>query len=268
MRCPKPLTAASSLGVRLAIVLTGCGAIDAHLAHAGDAPTATPYRPTASNPADLPVLGWLEAEFGGLRVFGEDRSRSDSVPWLLKYAFDEDRGLLFGGNAYVAESVPGAATLRGVGDTMLEWKQRFDAGDAGAFGIEAGVTLPTAHHDLGAGKPQWLANGIYSRDLGAAHLDVNFGVAHAAQHDAGTSAWQHSGAAAISWSFSPVWGGALEISGAQQRGAGTQSQALAALNYNLSPRVVFDAGLARGLTHGAHDRSVFAGATVLLGRLH
>ena len=233
-----------------------------------DTPTAVPYRPTVSNPADLPVPGWLEAEFGGLRVLGEDRSRADSAPWLVKYAFDENHGLLLGGNAYVAERAPGEATLRGAGDTSLEYKQRFAVDDATAFGIEAGAILPTARDTLGVGKPVWLVNGIVSRDLGRLHVDVNIGAAHYAQHETGVSAWQQTYAAAVSWPFSPAWGGAFEVSGAHQAGAPTQSQALAALNYNLSPRVVLDAGAARGLAHGAHDRSVFAGATVLLGRLH
>ena len=227
----------------------------------------TPYRPTVSNPAELPVPGWLEAEFGGLRVFGADHSRADSVPWLLKYAFDADHGLLLGGDAYVAQDAPGSASLHGVGDTSLAWKQRFDAGPAGAFGLEAGVTLPSARRGLGVGKPQWQANGIYSRDLGAAHVDVNLGLAHAARHAAGSSAWQQAYAAALSWPLGSQWGGALEVSGAHQRGLPAQAQALAALNYNVSPRVVLDAGAARGLCHQAHDRSVFAGATVLLGRL-
>ena len=238
------------------------------LALAGDAPTFTPYRPTASNPADLPAPGWLEAEFGGLRVFGEDHSRSESVPWLLKYAFDEDHGVLIGGNAYAAQAAPGESTQHGFGDTIVEWKQRFAVSDGTAFGLEGGVILPSAHHDLSVGKPVWLINGIFSSDLGATHLDVNVGAAHAAQHESGTSAWQQNAAAAVSWAFTPGWGGALELSGAHQRGVATQSQALAALNYNVSPRLVLDAGVARDLTHAVHDRSVFAGATVLLGRVH
>src|SRR5258706_13636148 len=94
-----------------------------------DDPSVTPYRPTVSNPADLPVPGWLEAEFGGLRTFGEDRSSSDNGPWLLKYAFDENHGLLLGGNAYVSAQGPNTPRQSGVGDTSLEWKQRFPVGD-------------------------------------------------------------------------------------------------------------------------------------------
>jgi hypothetical protein len=186
---------------------------------------------------------------------------------LLKYAFDENHGVLLGGNAYVGSHVPGTPSQNSFGDTSIEWKQRFPVGDKAAFGIEAGAVLPTASHDLGIGKPEWLANGIYSADLGALHLDVNLGEAHFSEHPADTSPWQSSWATAVSSALSEKWGAAFEFSGNHQRGEATQSQALLAFSYSVSNRLVLDAGGAYGLAHLAHDRSVFAGATVLLGRL-
>jgi len=253
-------------GIAAAIALLGlCGAV--HAADDDSDPAVTPYRPTVSNPADLPVPGWLEAEFGALRVLGEDRSRSDSAPWLLKYAFDENHGLLLGGNAFVSERMPGASTRHSIGDTFLEWKQRFPLTDKAAFGIEAGVVAPTAGHDLGIGKPQWLINGIFSDDLGALHLDVNVGEAHGGDQPTRVSSWQTAWAAAISAPLAGDWGAAFELSGTRQRGTATQSEALLALSYNVSHRLSLDAGTAWGLARSAHGRGLFAGATVLLGRL-
>jgi hypothetical protein len=230
-------------------------------------PSVTPYRPTVSNPADLSAPGWLEGEFGGLHASNEDHSRDDSVPWLLKYAFDENYGVLIGGNAYASSRVPGVADRSGFGDTSIEWKQRFPVADKTAFGIEAGVVLPTAAHDLGVGKPEWLVNGIFSSDLGALHLDMNLGAARFAEHPVAASAWQMAWAAALSASFGEKFGAAFELSGTHQSGVPTQSQALVAFNYNVSNRLVLDAGAAYGLARDAHDRSLFAGATVLIGRL-
>jgi hypothetical protein len=230
-------------------------------------PSVTPYRPTVSNPADLPVPGWLEGEFGGLRTLGEDRSRSDSVPWLLKYAFDENHGLLLGGEAYASEQLPGMQKQRSFGDTFLEWKQRFPISDKAAFGIEAGVVAPTAPRDLGVGKAQWLINGIFSTDLGKLHLDLNLAEARGGEQPANVSPWQTTWAAAISAPLTGNWGAAFEFSGTHQRGSASQSQALFALNYNVSHRLSLDAGAAYGLAHAAHDRSLFAGATMLIGRL-
>ena len=230
-------------------------------------PSVTPYRPTVSNPADLPVPGWLEGEFGGLHTSGEDRSRADSVPWLLKYAFDENHGLLLGGNAYLSATAPGATKQSSFGDTFLEWKQRFPVSEKAAFGIEAGVVAPTASHDLGIGKAQWEANGIFSTDLGAMHLDLNLGEARGGEQTLNVSPWQTTWAAALSTSLADQWGTAFELSGAHQRGLAMQSQVLVAFSYNVSHRLVLDAGSSYGLTHAAHDCSLFAGATVLIGQL-
>ncbi|RMH31244.1 MAG: hypothetical protein D6690_16835 [Nitrospirae bacterium] len=58
---------------------------------------ATPYRPTISNPAALPIPGILELEAGW--QFLEEQTADahrHSVPFLLKYAFTERVGLLLG----------------------------------------------------------------------------------------------------------------------------------------------------------------------------
>jgi hypothetical protein len=232
-----------------------------------DIPTVTPYRPTVSNPASLPHAGWIEGEFGGLATHGEDGSRSGSVPWLVKVALADDYGILVGGNAYVTSTPVGERTTRGIGDLSLEWKQAFPLSEHAAFGIEVGEIVPTARHDLGVGKPASIVNGIYSVDFGATHLDVNLGGTRYTTRVPGVSRWQSTWASAASWSLTPVWGAALELSGSHQRGLPVQSQLLGAINYNESAHLVLDAGFAYGLARAAHDKSIFAGATVLLGRI-
>jgi hypothetical protein len=249
-----------------------CLGVAAHADNSGE-PTATPYRPTISNPADLSVPGWLELELGGLHISGANGADSDTIPWLLKYAFDENSGVLIGGNAFDRATVADGRRISGVGDTFVEWKQRFPIREGMAFGFEAGVQVPSAPSAIGIGKPAYLVNGIYSVDLGGAHLDVNYGGARYTSITSGAKAfgashWQSTWAAALSRPFTDRFGGAVEISGAAQQGAGHSHQALAAVNYNLSRRVVFDIGVALGLDHAAHDRSVFAGGTFLLGKLH
>src|SRR5262245_29709236 len=86
------------------------------LANAGDADNesrnlqATPHRPTVSNPADLPVPRHLEWEAGGLTTRGPESDRHTSVPFLLKYAFDQDWGVLVGGDSFVSDHAPGDST--------------------------------------------------------------------------------------------------------------------------------------------------------------
>lgn len=231
-----------------------------------DEPAATPYRPTVSNPADLPVPGWLEFEAGVLSDHQADSTRTDTLPWLLKYAFDENSGVLVGGNAFDRVRAPGQRDS-GVGDTFVEYKRRLPVSEGVAFGIEAGVELPTAPGAIGVGKPAWIANGIFSSDLGAAHVDVNVGATYFSEHAAQASAWQRAWAVALSHPLSAAFGAALELSGNAQRGAGHSHEALAALNYNATRRIVFDFGIAYGLDRAAHDRSLFCGGTFLLGKI-
>jgi Putative MetA-pathway of phenol degradation len=233
-----------------------------------EAPTATPYRPTVSNPADLSLPGHFEIEGGVQRVLGDDQSRQDSMPYLVKYAFNENVGLLVGGNAYLRQTDPLGSSATGFGDTFVELKLRHALDDDSAIGLEVGPLLPSARDGLGEAQVGWLLNTIYSRDIGQYHLDLNIGANRSGDRLASVSRWQVPWAGAISRPINEQWGASLEFSGVHQRGAATSSQALAAINYNVSRTIVLDAGMAYGLTHAAHDRSLFAGATVLLGAIN
>lgn len=232
-----------------------------------DQPGVTPYRPTVSNPADLSAPGWLELEAGALSVHAADATRTDTLPWLLKYAFNENSGLLLGGNAF--DRLRGAGQRdSGFGDTFLEWKQRLPVSDGVAFGFEAGIELPTAPSSLGIGKPAYVVNGIFSRDFGDTHLDLNAGGTRFTDHPQRASPWQSAWAAALSHPLLGEFGIAFELSGTAQGGADHSHQMLTAINYNASRRVVLDFGVAYGLDHAAHDRSLFCGGTFLLGKVN
>ena len=112
-------------------------------ARADDTPAATPYRPTIANPAALSAPGWLEVEAGFQGDRGRDLS-GDSVPYLLKYAFTNDWGLLLGGNAYIRNVDLGGQASDGFGDTELLVKHRIPVLDGTAFGFETGARFPTA----------------------------------------------------------------------------------------------------------------------------
>src|SRR3954451_19190933 len=98
----------------LSVVGTLLQVTGASAADSDDELKATPYRPTVSNPADLPVPGHFEWEAGGYDERDPGDARHFSVPYLLKYAFTEDIGVLVGGESLVADRVPGD-TLHGWG---------------------------------------------------------------------------------------------------------------------------------------------------------
>lgn len=241
-----------------------CGLIAT--ATADDAPGATPYRPTISNPAELSAPGWLELEMG----WNHQNNRSDrrqALPYTAKLALDEEWGILVSGEAFIRES-GSEANGNGFGDTSFIIKRRFATADENLnFGIEAGLKLPTAHHQLGSGKTDWSINGIVSYDFDDSwRLDVNLGVtrlgARALEEGLTSTLW----AAAVSKNFGD-WGVAVEHSGTYQRGLPNGRQWLIATSYAVSPRFVLD----MGATHDRRDRetghSLFFGFTWLASRL-
>lgn len=229
---------------------------------------ATPYRPTVSNPADLPVPGWLEVEMGWQRINGGGDKRRDSVPALAKLAFSEDWGVLVGSELGVRRTDPDNNRSTGFGDTTLLLKHRIPSGSEGsAWGIEAGFKSPTAKDTIGSGKADYIVNGIYSSDFAKNHLDLNLNAAYIGAIAAGEGRAQYGWAAAISHSLDDQWGVFGELSGTTRRGTSSTAQFMAGASYNYSKRVVFDAGGAWGLNSASQDWTLFAGVTVLLGQL-
>ena len=226
--------------------------------------SATPYRPTVSNPADLSVPGHLEVEAGFLRSRNDDPRRRDSLPVLFKYAFTENVGVLVGGEGYVKYYSDIDGNAKGAGDTSLTLKLRHEVNDKLGLGLEAGVKLPTAKDLIGSGKHDVILNGILSAGLGEAALDLNVGAQRIGAVNPGESRMAYTWAAALSHPIGEKWGIAGEFSGVTQRGVPSATQFLAAVSYSASKTVVLDAGMAWGLSKGATDRTVFAGITVLI----
>ena len=235
--------------------------------HAAEEPSATPYRPTVSNPADLPLPGWLEFEVGGLRAKGGELARRDSFPYLFKLAFTPDWGLLLGGEAHVAQIDFDGNRLGGAGDTQLFLKRRFAVNDESAFGVEAGLKVPTAKGGIGSEKRDYILNGIYSRELGPYHLDLNVSVTRLGAIGENEGRVLRGWAAGLSRELNDRWTFGAEVSGTTRHGVSDTAQFLVAASYGYSKRVVFDAGAAFGLNRASPDWALFAGVTVLLGRL-
>ncbi len=235
--------------------------------YASGVPSVTPYRPSVSTPAQLSAPGWLEGEFGGLRIRDTSAERRDSLLYTFKYAFSPDWGLRIGGEAQVRYNDGQGLRLTGGGDTALILKRRFAIDDASAFGLEAGANFATARTGLGtgSGKTDYSLAGIYSADLGDWHTDLNLIGTRFGQVGLGQNRWQSTWAASLSHPISENWGLVGELSGTYQRGAPSTSQFLAGFSYSLSKRTVFDFGAAAGLNRASPNWSAFGGVTVLLG---
>lgn len=228
---------------------------------------ATPYRPTVSNPAALSAPGWLEVELGFLDIKNPDSTRTKTAPYILKYAFSKDFGVLLGGDSHMVQVDPDRRRTSGYGDTLLLFKHRWGLSDPDdAFGLEWGAKIPTAQNGLGSGASDTIINGIYSTEVVGTTIDFNLGVTRLGSVAQGEGAHQWSGAIAVSRALNDKWIAAFEIAGTRRTNVTPTSQLLATVAYVVNKRFVVDVGMAKGIH--AKDDMVFAGMTYLLEKLH
>ena len=259
------MSAARLAGLVVAIAAAGAHADEG----TGDeAPQATPYRPSVATPAQLSATGWLEIEAGGLRARFVDGTKRDSAPVTFKVAFTPDWGVRVSTDAWARLTAVDGSQTSGGGDTAVILKRRFAVDDASAFGLEAGVSLPTAKSGLGSDGTDVLLTGIYSVDLPAGlHADLNLEATRLQRVDSGSGHVQWLWAASLAKTLDERWGVTIEPSGTRRQGADGTTQLLGAVTFNASRRVVLDGGLTRSLRHGDRERSAFAGVTWLATRL-
>ncbi len=233
---------------------------------AQEAGSVTPYRPSVSSPAQLPVVGQLEFEAGFLSARAND-GRRDSLPVLFKLAFSEQWGLLVGGDAYVSMRDDAGAHARGIGDTNVVLKRAFLVDSATAFGLELGAKLPSAKDSIGSGKADYTLNTILSKDFGKVHMDANANVTRLGAWDAGTGRSQMGLSTSFSTPVAEQWGATAELSGIHHAGTANSAQVLFAAAYSPSKRATFDFGVAHGLHAPSSSWSMFGGMVVPLGQL-
>ncbi|MBC3920443.1 transporter [Undibacterium sp. CY18W] len=226
----------------------------------------TPYRPSVSNSAQLPLEGQLELEMG-IASARTDAARNQSLPYLFKLAFSKEWGVLLGGSARVINDDGAGQRDQGFGDTSLIIKRAFIISDETALGLEFGNKFPTAGQPLGSGKSDWTINGIVSQDLGQIHVDVNLNATHLGAADAGTSHWQNGLSSAFSTALADKWNMTAEWAGWRQAGTKNQGQVLVALTYSPNKRMTLDAGMIKGLTSASPDRTLFAGIVIPVAKL-
>lgn len=226
----------------------------------------SPYRPSVSSPALLPITGQLEFELGLLRM-KQDDVRRDSLPYLFKLAFSKEWGVLLGGEARVVNRVDHAATQRGFGDLNLVLKRAFLNENGSAFGVEFGSKFATAKASIGSGKNDFVLNGIYSRDLGAVHMDLNLNLTRLGAVDMGSSSLQKAWSSSFSTPINDKWGVTGEVSGTLRKGVASTAQTLLALTYSPHNRITIDFGVIKGVSKGAPDYALFSGFVLPLAKL-
>jgi hypothetical protein len=225
-----------------------------------------PYRPTIANPADLPAPGYLEVEMGAARSRDRvEQTRVTTSPVLLKYAINEDIGVLVGTDGHVRQKNAGGDVQSGWGDSSGALKLRKELTDSSAIGIELGARFPSASNGVGQPGTDYAANGIYSVGFGKVAVDVNLGAARVASTGVGEGRYRFGGAIAMGAPIAGPFGFTIELSGEARRGFTGSSQGLAALTWEINRKLVLDLGFARALDRSKAD-SVFAGFSWLIAR--
>jgi hypothetical protein len=241
-----------------------------HVAYAEDnEPAATPYRPSVSSPAAMSEPGWLDVELGGQRSKGGGDKLRDSLPVAAKLAFSKDWGIVLNSELAVRRTDFNGNVFTGVGDVSALIKHHIatDNEDT-AWGVAAGVKLPSAKASIGSGKTDLIVNGIFSKDFAANnHLDANLGLTRLGAYGPGEGRFQYGWAAALTHSLSEQWSVFAEPSGTNRSSVASTAQLMVGAGYSYTKRAVFDFALARGLTSATPDWQLQAGVTVLLGRL-
>ncbi len=233
-------------------------------------PRATPYRPTLSNPAQLPVPGYVEMEMGWLSL--KEKATDDylhTVPYLFKMAFSEYIGLLIGGEALIVKDFDQGATLAGIGDLtpLLKFKIPSSSQSASAFGLEVGARLPTAPETISRQQTDYLITGIYSTQIGNIGVDLNLGYTRLGGTASGRGKNNLFWAASTAYGLTERWSVAGELAGTARQGVKPFTQFLTSTSYFFTPRLVGDTGMAFGLNGASQEWTLFAGMTILLGKV-
>jgi Putative MetA-pathway of phenol degradation len=263
------------------IILVGLGTLAACLcsplglrAQCASAPhagiRANPNRPTVADPADMSEFGVLEVEYGWSHNWQGAGMRGNDFGALVKFAVLCNLEIRWSPDTLISQD--GA---RGLGDNWIGAQYRFfhqtRRMPSLAFSYSLKIPSAAAANGLGSGRVDHQFVFLASNDLGKTHFDFN-----ASGFIVGRpSGSGHDSNAEINLAFSHPLRGNLattgEIYGDTRLNSSIPgfSSTLWALTYNLTPRLVVDAGMDTALTPDAPFRKRFVmGFVYSLGELY
>jgi hypothetical protein len=197
--------------------------------------TAVPNRPTITTTAETVQRGVLELEYGFELADGHQNMNG-----LLKFGIFKNLELRLANNAFERDSGITGLSDTGVG---FKWRAITQKGNVPTISLLYTASLPTATQDLGTGGVGHSIQILVSKDFGKHHFDVNEGPQFVARPQGG---FDRNYFTSLSYSH-PVtgklgWTG--EIAGFSKTNRETPASMvlLGAFTYNVTPRLVLDAG--------------------------
>ncbi len=232
--------------------------------------TVNPNRPSFANPATTTQPGVAELEWGLQRSLLPDRRRSEFQPTLLKLGPTADFEFRIGWNGWQRNEDPNGTAQSGPTDPSLGFTWRLLRQDAAGadLALSYARTVPRAsvQKGIGSGSPTDTLVALASKDFGSLHADFNLLESWVGQ-PGGPRIRQPAAALALGHPIRGPWslGAELYAIGASAAGPRVLST-LWNVAYQVSSRLVLDAGFDRGLNAEAPRWNLFVGLTYGLGR--
>lgn len=235
---------------------------------------ASPSQPTTTDSPDTIAPGILEVETGWGRVWPGAGVRHNSVGAMFKmgvFCNFEFRNY-FGG--WQSQSGPGQPSVNGIGDDWITGQYRFvrETHVLPTAAVHYTLKIPMANvqDGLGSGAKDHIV--AVSAGKTVKHTSVNFETKWIllGQPQGGGFNRYEEYSANFTRSLTRHVAITGEVYGDTQSGpdAPAFGSSLWSLSYSVNPRLVFDAGVDAGFTHGAPCKHFFAGVTYAVGDLY
>jgi hypothetical protein len=231
-----------------------------------------PNRPSFASPALTTQFGVAELEWGVQQSYLHHESTAFTTPTLLKFGLERDFELRIGNNGFTRLGYPQEPSVSGLADLTvgLQWCYLHDGllGTDQAIQVTHKFATASDRNGLGSGAADDTLVLLFSRDFAGNHFDINvlYSWLGRTPEEGGGRVQQPAGTISVSRAVSQTWSFGGELYGLggtplMQRVVST----LWYVGYKPSSRLVLDAGVDIGLTHGAQRYSVLAGLTYGIG---
>jgi hypothetical protein len=232
---------------------------------------ASPSQPTITDSPDTIALGVGEVEYGWQRAWFGGGAQASSSGVLYKFGVFcnfEFRTYL---TPWETASGPGQSAASGIGDTWMTGQYRVHAQTRNlpALSIQYTLKQPTAdsHDGFGSGQRDHIIAISAGKDF--KQTSFNFETKYVLFGQSGNQAISRYQEYSLNATHALIRHFSLtsEIYGDTRSSAHEPGlvSTLWSIGYSPNPRMVFDAGIDLGLTHGAPNKRVFAGVTYAIG---
>lgn len=232
-----------------------------------------PNRPTVANPADITQYGVLELEYGWDHGWPASGRRFSDAGGLLKFGLLCDVELRWTTTSFLSQTSPGG-TQSGFGDNWIGPQVRIYRQTTRvpsiAFSYAAKIPSASSAKGLGSGRVDHQLTLLLSKDLLGVHFDFNASAFFIGRP--GAAGFDRT--AQFNLAFGHALYKTLQIQGELYGDTRLNpltpgfASGLAALVWNLTPRLEIDSGLDTGMTSGAPRRRIFAGFTYSIANLY